>query len=149
MKKKSNPNRSSGVLLHITSLPGPYGIGEIGIESKRFVDNLVSMGQNYWQILPTNYPEQCNSPYDTNSAFAQNPFLISLDDLIEDELIKSSDLENRGCAFPDYESAFKVAEQYRKEWLAENSTEESQANVDARKNTADFYAGGKDGYTRT
>ena len=57
MKKKSNPNRSSGVLLHITSLPGPYGIGEIGIESKRFVDNLVSMGQDYWQILPTNYPE--------------------------------------------------------------------------------------------
>ena len=93
MKKKSNPNRSSGVLLHITSLPGPYGIGEIGIESKRFVDNLVSMGQDYWQILPTNYPEQCNSPYDTNSAFAQNPFLISLDDLLEDELIKSSDLE--------------------------------------------------------
>ena len=93
MKKKSNPNKSSGVLLHITSLPGPYGIGEIGIESKRFVDNLVSMGQDYWQILPTNYPEQCNSPYDTNSAFAQNPFLISLDDLLEDELIKSSDLE--------------------------------------------------------
>ena len=93
MKKKSNPNRSSGVLLHITSLPGPYGIGEIGIESKKFVDNLVSMGQGYWQILPTNYPEQCNSPYDTNSAFAQNPFLISLDDLLEDELIKSSDLE--------------------------------------------------------
>ena len=93
MKKKSSPNRSSGVLLHVTSLPGPYGIGEIGIESKKFVDNLVSMGQDYWQILPTNYPEKCNSPYDTNSAFAQNPFLISLDDLVEDELIKSSDLD--------------------------------------------------------
>ena len=63
--------------------------------------------------------------------------------------IKSSDLENRGCAFPNYESAFKTAQQYLKEWLAENSTEESQANIDARKNTADFYAGGKDGYTRT
>ena len=93
MKKKSSPIKSSGVLLHVTSLPGPYGIGEIGIESKKFIDKLVSMGQDYWQLLPNNYTEQCNSPYDTNSAFAQNPFLISLDDLVEDELIKSSDLD--------------------------------------------------------
>ena len=93
MKKKSSPNRSSGVLLHVTSLPGPYGIGEIGIESKKFVDKLVSMGQDYWQILPTNYPEQCNSPYDTNSAFAQNPFLISLDGLIKDRLLIKEDLD--------------------------------------------------------
>jgi len=92
MEKKSNPNRSSGVLLHITSLPGPYGIGEIGTEAKKFIDNLVIMGQDYWQMLPTNYPEKCNSPYDTNSAFGQNPFLISLDGLIKDNLIEESDL---------------------------------------------------------
>lgn len=63
--------------------------------------------------------------------------------------LKSSDLESRGCAFPDYESAFKAAEQYLKEWLAENSNEESQENIDSRNREADFYAGGKDGYTRT
>ena len=49
--------RSSGILLHITSLPGPYGIGEIGKEARLFIDNLAEMGQQYWQILPTNNPE--------------------------------------------------------------------------------------------
>lgn len=63
--------------------------------------------------------------------------------------LKSSDLQNRGCAFPDYESAFKAAELYLKGWLAENSNEESQENIDSRKREDDFYAGGKDGYTRT
>ena len=85
--------RSSGILLHITSLPGPYGIGEIGKEARLFIDNLADMGQQYWQILPTNNPETCNSPYDTNSAFAQNPFLISLDGLIKDRLLIKEDLD--------------------------------------------------------
>ena len=85
--------RSSGILLHITSLPGPYGIGEIGKEARLFIDNLADMGQQYWQILPTNNPETCNSPYDTNSAFAQNPFLISLEGLIIDGLLKKEDLD--------------------------------------------------------
>ena len=93
MDRFSNKQRSSGVLLHISSLPGPYGIGEIGNEAKAFVNDLATMNQKYWQILPTNYPERHNSPYDTNSAFAQNPFLISLDGLIEDGLLSGSDLE--------------------------------------------------------
>ena len=84
--------RSSGVLLHITSLPGPYGIGEIGSQAKWFIDVLVTMNQKYWQFLPTNYPENYHSPYDTNSAFAQNPLLISLDNLLEQDLIKKRDL---------------------------------------------------------
>ena len=93
MDRYSNKQRSSGVLLHISSLPGPYGIGEIGNEAKAFINDLVTMNQQYWQILPTNYPERHNSPYDTNSAFAQNPFLISLDGLIEDGLLSEYDLE--------------------------------------------------------
>ena len=93
MDRFSNKKRSSGVLLHISSLPGPYGIGEIGNEAKAFVNDLAMMNQKYWQILPTNYPERHNSPYDTNSAFAQNPLLISLDGLIEDGLLSESDLE--------------------------------------------------------
>ena len=71
-------NRASGILLHITSLPGPYGIGEIGPQAYSFIDDLASVHQKYWQLLPMNYPEVFNSPYDTNSAFAQNPLLISL-----------------------------------------------------------------------
>ena len=90
--KRSKTQRTSGVLVHITSLPGPYGIGEIGDAAKKFVNDLAKMGQHYWQILPTNFPEKHNSPYDTNSAFAQNPFLISLDELIKDGLIMRSDL---------------------------------------------------------
>ena len=90
--KRSKTQRTSGVLVHITSLPGPYGIGEIGDAAKKFVNDLSKMGQHYWQILPTNFPEKHNSPYDTNSAFAQNPFLISLDELIKDGLIMRSDL---------------------------------------------------------
>jgi len=93
MKTLSKHQKSSGVLLHITSLPGPYGIGEIGNEAKKFINDLSLMSQRYWQILPTNYPERHDSPYDTNSAFAQNPFLISLDSLIEDGYIKGSDLD--------------------------------------------------------
>ncbi len=87
-----NYSRSSGVLIHITSLPGPYGIGEIGGNAKWFIDALAKMNQKYWQFLPTNYPENYNSPYDTNSAFAQNPLLIGLDDLIEHDLIEKEDL---------------------------------------------------------
>lgn len=90
--KRSKTQRTSGVLVHITSLPGSYGIGEIGDAAKKFVNDLAKMGQHYWQILPTNFPEKHNSPYDTNSAFAQNPFLISLDELIKDGLIMRSDL---------------------------------------------------------
>ena len=93
MQQPLKSKKASGILLHITSLPGPYGIGEIGSEAKSFIDDLAKMNQHYWQILPTNYPETCNSPYDTNSAFAQNPFLISLDLLINDGLIKKNDLE--------------------------------------------------------
>ena len=93
MQKTFKKKRGSGVLLHITSLPGKHGIGEIGEEAKIFIDNLIQMNQSYWQILPTNFPETCDSPYDTNSAFAQNPYLISLDSLIKDELISRADLE--------------------------------------------------------
>ncbi len=90
MKIKS---RGCGVLLHITSLPGPHGIGEIGKEAISFIDKLDEMGQKYWQFLPTNYPAQHNSPYDTNSAFAQNPLLLSIDSLIEDGLVGHHDIK--------------------------------------------------------
>ena len=86
-------NRDCGVLLHITSLPGPYGIGEIGKEAMSFIDKLHEMDQRFWQFLPTNYPALHNSPYDTNSAFAQNPLLLSMDSLIKDGLLSNQDLK--------------------------------------------------------
>ena len=87
-------NRSSGVLLHITSLPGSYGIGEIGPQAFKFVDDLAEMNQKLWQILPDNPTDNYNCPYGSISAFANNPLLISLDFLIRDGWLSSKDLKN-------------------------------------------------------
>ena len=84
--------RTGGILLHITSLPGRYGIGEIGPEAFRFIDRLSEMGQRLWQILPLGDPGSGNCPYNTVSAFANNPMLISFDALIEEGYLNRSDL---------------------------------------------------------
>ena len=74
-------NRGSGVLLHITSLPSVYGIGDLGPEAYRFADFLDTAKQRYWQVLPLNPtdPIYGNSPYSSISAFAGNTLLISPD----------------------------------------------------------------------
>ncbi len=84
--------RSSGVLLHPTSLPGRYGIGDLGAGAYRFVDWLEAHGQSIWQVLPLGPTSYGDSPYQTLSAFAGNPNLISLDLLVEDGLLRASDL---------------------------------------------------------
>ena len=75
--------RSSGVLLHITSLPGPHGIGDFGPDAYRFVDWLVSAGQRIWQLLPTAPIGPGDSPYQSVSAFAGSPLMVALEPLIE------------------------------------------------------------------
>ncbi|GAB1470750.1 4-alpha-glucanotransferase [Chloroflexota bacterium] len=84
--------RSSGILLHPSSLPGPYGIGDIGPEAYRFVDWLVSTGCKIWQILPLGPTGYGDSPYQCFSAFAGNPYLISPDELLGDGLLTTEDL---------------------------------------------------------
>ncbi|AQT68458.1 4-alpha-glucanotransferase [Anaerohalosphaera lusitana] len=86
--------RASGILMHITSLPGRFGIGDFGPAAYKFVDFLRESGQNYWQILPLNYtsPEMGNSPYSGFSAFAGNPLLISPELLYRQGLLNRSDL---------------------------------------------------------
>jgi 4-alpha-glucanotransferase len=88
-------HRGSGILLPITSLPSPYGIGDLGSAAYRFVDFLTEAKQAYWQILPLN--PTCtafgNSPYDSYSAFAGNPLLISPDLLVEQALLAEEDLK--------------------------------------------------------
>jgi len=84
--------RSSGILLHITSLPGPYGIGTLGKEAFDFVDFLVSAGQKIWQILPLGHTGYGDSPYQCFSAFAGNPLLIDLDKLQAEGLLSSNEL---------------------------------------------------------
>ena len=74
--------RAAGVLLHVTSLPGPYGIGDFGPDAFRFVDWLQSAGQRIWQWLPTNPIGPGNSPYQSVSAFAGSPLMVALEPLI-------------------------------------------------------------------
>ena len=87
-----NYDRRAGILLHPTSLPSKYGIGDLGKEAFEFVDYLKAAGQSIWQILPLNPVGFSYSPYQSPSAFASNPMLISLDDLIERGLLKGTDI---------------------------------------------------------
>ncbi len=89
--------RSSGILMHISSLPGEYGIGDFGKEAYNFVDFLVKANQKNWQILPLGVTSFGDSPYQSFSAFAGNPYFIDLDELLEEgyldlSLIKSVNL---------------------------------------------------------
>lgn len=85
--------RKSGILLAISSLPSPYGIGTLGKSAYDFIDFLKKSGQYYWQILPVNPTSFGNSPYQSFSAFAFNPYFIDLDMLCEDGLLKKSEIE--------------------------------------------------------
>jgi 4-alpha-glucanotransferase len=84
--------RSSGILLHPTSLPGPYGIGDLGAGARRFVDFLAAAGQKVWQVLPLGPTGYGDSPYQGFSAWAGNPLLISPERLVEQGCLDASAL---------------------------------------------------------
>ncbi len=92
--------RRSGILLHPTSLPGRFGIGDLGDAAYRFVDFLAAAGQSYWQVLPLSPTGYADSPYQTLSAFAGNPMLISLEKLVQTGHLSEADLEDVPT-FPD------------------------------------------------
>lgn len=92
--------RRSGVILHPTSLPGRFGIGDLGTEAYRFVDFLASARQTYWQLLPLSPTGYADSPYQGLSAFAGNPMLISAERLVEIGHLTADDLEHVP-PFPD------------------------------------------------
>lgn len=84
--------RSSGLLLHPTSLPGPHGIGDLGAAAHTFLDFLASAGQRVWQVLPLGPTGYGDSPYQCFSAFAGNPLLIALDELVSQGLLTREEL---------------------------------------------------------
>ena len=85
-------SRASGVLLHPTSLPGRFGIGDLGREATEFIDFLARAGQRLWQVCPLGPTGYGDSPYQCFSAFAGNPFLIDMEQLVSDGLLEESDL---------------------------------------------------------
>jgi len=101
--------RASGILLHITSLPSPHGIGDLGPEAFRFVDFLSTARQSFWQILPLNPSSGLsNSPYQCSSAFAGNPLLISPERLVTDGLLNKGDMSDTPLPrkYVDYGAVF-------------------------------------------
>ena len=87
--------RSSGILLHVTSLPSPYGIGDLGPSAFSWIDSLHESGQGWWQSLPLGPTGYGNSPYQSLSSFAGNGLLISPECLISDGLVTASDCESQ------------------------------------------------------
>lgn len=111
-------DRESGILLHLTSLPSAYGIGDMGPGAFKFIDFLSRADQRVWQVLPLNPTDSAhgNSPYSSSSAFAGNPLLISPDMLIADGFINLRDTQPVP-AFPDEYVDFPAVREYKNKLL--------------------------------
>jgi 4-alpha-glucanotransferase len=92
MTSAISPARSAGIILHPTSLPGPFGIGDLGSAAYAWIDLLAGAGQKWWQVLPLGPTGYGDSPYQCFSAFAGNPNLISPDILLQEGLLDNADL---------------------------------------------------------
>ena len=109
--------RTAGVLLHITSLPGPHGIGDLGADAFRFVDWLAEGGQRIWQVLPNTPIGPGDSPYQSPSAFAGSPLMVALGPLVEKGWLKLPDPPIGG--FDTNRIEFRAVEAWRHTQLRE------------------------------
>ena len=107
--------RKSGILLPVSSLPSAYGIGCFSGEAYEFIDKLKAAGQSYWQILPLGPTSYGDSPYQSFSSFAGNPYFISLDDLVEDGYLTREDCTS--CDFGDNEEYVDYEKLYKNRFL--------------------------------
>lgn len=129
--------RSSGIILHPTSLPSPYGIGDLGDQAYKFIDFLHASGQHIWQVLPLGPTGFGDSPYQCLSAFAGNTLLISPDKLVEDGFLQASDLKPVP-RFPSETVNFGKVIEYKKRLIA-RAFENFRRTTDTRLR-ADFLA---------
>jgi 4-alpha-glucanotransferase len=109
-------SRRSGILLHVTSLPGGHGIGDLGSSAHDFVDFLAESGQKIWQVLPLGPTGYGDSPYQLFSAFAGNPLLIDLNALAEEGLLSSDGLANAADLPEDHVEYSRVID-FKQSWL--------------------------------
>jgi 4-alpha-glucanotransferase len=126
--------RAAGVLLHPTSLPGRYGIGDLGDDVIAFLDWAASAGMKLWQVLPLNPPGFGYSPYGCTSSFAGNPLLISPQRLLQEDLLEPEDVADVP-AFPSDHVDFERADAYKSALLRK-----SWSRFSARGNSADLDA---------
>ena len=112
MGKRASLDRKCGILCHPTSMPGRFGIGELGEGAYRFVDFLAQAGQSLWQILPLGPTGYGDSPYQPFSAFAGNPLLIGLDELIKEGLLDQADVA-LGEPFPEDRVSYGAAREFK------------------------------------
>jgi 4-alpha-glucanotransferase len=112
--------RSSGILLHPTSLPGSFGIGDFGGEARAFVDFLAAAGQSLWQVLPLGPTGYGNSPYQSLSAFAGNTLLIDLRQFVADDLLAAAELSAPSPSAERVE--FEEARQFKEQLLVKAFT---------------------------
>ena len=134
--------RSSGILMPISALPSPYGIGTMGKAAYDFVDFLAEAGQSYWQILPVGPTSVGDSPYQSPSAYAGNPYFIDLDMLISDGLLKKREVSAvKWGADPEnvdygllYEKRFKVLKK-----AMDRGWERDRAQVQSFEKENDFW----------
>ena len=125
---------ASGVLLHVTSLPSPFGIGDVGPAALSMVDRLKAAGQSWWQALPLGPTGYGNSPYQSLSSFAGNVLIISPDGLIEEGLLRASDCDE-GRSFPkdavDYDVVIPFKHQlFEKAWNTFSAMPRSALRLD-------------------
>jgi 4-alpha-glucanotransferase len=131
--------RSSGILLHPTSLPGPFGVGDIGPAAHRFAEFLARAGQRWWQMLPVVPPGGGNSPYDSPSAFAGSPLLVSLEILERDGWLEPADLESPALLANTRVALYDAARDHRENKLRKAfSTFEARATESARRELDTF-----------
>ncbi len=132
--------RSSGILLHPSSLPGLYGIGDIGPQARHWIDFLAEAGCSWWQILPLGQTGYGDSPYQCFSAFAGNPYLISPEALLAEGLLQLEDLAN-APDFPEKRVDFGQLIPWKLALLDRAYLRfEHSASVDLREELADFRA---------
>ena len=138
--RKRKPPRAAGVCLHLTSLPGSYGIGEIGRAARNFIDRMRSMSLSIWQFLPTGPTAFGDSPYQPLSTFAGNELLIDIDNLVGLGLLSAdevAELQALPRAFVDYGSLIPVKTRLLKR-AAQRFREAARPNL--RAGLRDFIA---------
>lgn len=144
-QKSKRLERGAGILLPISSLPSPYGIGSLGQEAYYFVDQLKEAGQRYWQVLPVGPTSFGDSPYQSFSTFAGNPYFIDLDMLQEEGLLKKEEILSidwgKLAYDVDYQkmyvNRFGILKKAFLRWQEKNA-ERKDESVDVRKNIVDI-----------